>query len=292
MEILNCRFLAIYQRKGVHVNTPLNRHFLIAIFISSITLLSGCNNEENLLAEKAQLTNQINAEQRNINQLNSKIVRIKEDLVAAEANFERVKNILSEATDIEKNIRNNSSSDTYGISRPEFNLTDIKLNIKDFNNEVYLTITLTNNSKLYIEKGYVDLELDSDSAGEIRLTELEFEFGGKPLAPKQTASTRITLYSQFNPPGENSNPSSDKRLLFTKEYGAIVTLREIVDIDKGRHNVIPAKKVRNLIFSNAKKPVSKLQGDLENAQYKIATKQAEISKSNARIRAIDSEINT
>jgi len=80
--------------------------------------------------------------------------------------------------------------------------------------------------------------------------------------------------------------------LFTKEYGAIVTLREIVDIDKGRHNVIPAKKVRNLIFSNAKKPVSKLQGDLENAQYKIATKQAEISKSNARIRAIDSEINT
>ena len=91
MEILNCRFLAIYQRKGVHVNTPLNRHFLIAIFISSITLLSGCNNEENLLAEKAQLTNQVNAEQRNINQLNSKIVRIKEDLVAAEANFERVK---------------------------------------------------------------------------------------------------------------------------------------------------------------------------------------------------------
>ncbi|QGX63081.1 hypothetical protein [Alteromonas mediterranea] len=90
--------------------------------------------------------------------------------------------------DLEQNIREQATSNTYGISKPELEISDIKLDFGNSSESVYLSMTLTNNTNLYIDRGYVDVEFNSDSAGKIPLSESEFFSVQSPLGPNKVAA--------------------------------------------------------------------------------------------------------
>ena len=273
------------------MKASLTNYLLITFVIATAALSSGCDNgKQQLLAEKQQLQSKIKSEQRKLNSLTRDIARFEEELIPAQENFEILKAKLQASKDLEQNIREQATSNTYGISRPELEISDIKLDFGNSNKRVYLTMTLTNNTNLYIDRGYVDVEFDSDSAGKIRLSESKFTFGSKPLGPKQSRTTSITLYESGSSTFRDKRASSDKRILFTKEYGAVVTLRDIIDIDKTRHYIIPSKSVYNRFYSDYKKVVSRLQSELRHAESQSASTRAEISEKRERIKVINSEL--
>ena len=273
------------------MKTSLTRYLLITFAIVTAALSSGCDNgKQQLLAEKEQLQNKIKSSQRELNRLTRDIAQFEKELIPAQENFENLKAYLHELKDLEQNIREQATSNTYGISKPELEISDIKLDFDNFRKSVYLSMTLTNNTNHYIDRGYVDVEFNSDSAGKIRLSESEFTFGSKPLGPKESRSTRITLYESSKSPFRDKRASSDKRILFTKEYWAVVTLRDIIDIDKKRHHIIPSKNVYNSFYSDYKKIVSRLQSKLRRASSQSASTRAEISENRERIRVINSKL--
>ena len=67
-------------------------------------------------------------------------------------------------------------------------------------------------------------------------------------------------------------------------------MRDIIDIDKKRHHIIPSKNVYNSFYSDYKKIVSRLQSKLRRASSQSASTRGEISENRERIKVINSKL--